>query len=488
MENIRNQIEFYLNGIKQTVDLSHSTLTLSDYLRYEKCLTGTKVVCAEGDCGACTVLRYFPFPDEQSSFEPMNSCITPLLTLDGSSLVTVEALKGNDELHPVQTSMINCHGSQCGFCTPGFVMSLAGLVENKLVKNESTISKKEAKNWMTGNLCRCTGYEPIIHAALDIKLSECKSIKEKNLSSVQVKSLKDIFARPLKVEGSHFTLHAPKTMEEACQILRQNTETKIIAASTDLGVVHNKRKIKLTHLLSLHLIEELYEIKRTNSFISLGARVTIDRFRHFMRPILPEFSHYLDLFASPQIKNIATVIGNICNASPIGDLPTALLALDTQITLQSPKGERTIPLSDFFISYRKTARQNEEIAKSISFKIPDADHLFKIFKNSNRKDLDISAINFSLHASWNDASQSSLKKIMIAGGGLAATPIRFFKTEKFLESAPISKNLIIEAAKILQSEFEPLSDLRASSHYRRVVVNNYFKRFFHELNHPELKA
>jgi xanthine dehydrogenase small subunit len=184
MENIRNQIEFYLNGIKQTVDHSHSTLTLSDYLRYEKCLTGTKIVCAEGDCGACTVLRYFPFPDEQSSFEPMNSCITPLLTIDGSSLVTVEALKLNDELHPVQTSMINCHGSQCGFCTPGFVMSLAGLVENKLVKKETTISKKEAKNWMTGNLCRCTGYEPIIHAALDIKLSECKSVKEKNLSSL----------------------------------------------------------------------------------------------------------------------------------------------------------------------------------------------------------------------------------------------------------------------------------------------------------------
>jgi xanthine dehydrogenase small subunit len=483
---MRNQIIFYLNGKRHTVENHQAKMMLAEYLRFEKNLTGTKIVCAEGDCGACSVLRYFPHEHSNQNYQAINSCITPLAILDGSSLITVEGLKNQDKLHPVQESMLKCHGSQCGFCTPGFVVALAALVEENKSEQKKEIKVSEAKNAMTGNLCRCTGYAPIIEAATEINLKDCDSLKERYYDSKQAQDLKDIFKSGVSIKNSSFQFFAPKTIKEASLYLKDNPEARIIASSTDLGVIHNKRKTKLPHLVSLHLINELYEIKETSGEITLGARVTIEAFRKYLKNSLPELSRYIDIFASPQIKNIATVVGNIANASPIGDLPPALMALEAQVKITGPDKTRVLPLEKLFLSYRKTDLAVGEIIESVTFKIPTQDCDYRLFKNSNRKDLDISAINLAIKINWKDKSKKEMKNVVIAGGGLAATAIRFPKTEQYLKNHSLSSKTIHEASNLMQTEFNPLSDLRASESYRRLVISHYFKRFFSDLKrtHP----
>ena len=470
---MRNQIVFYLNGKKHQVGPEHAGMMLADYLRYEKNLTGTKIVCAEGDCGACSVLRYFPYGGDNNSqeFLPINSCITVLANLDGSSVITVDALKDHDKLHVAQDAMVKCHGSQCGFCTPGFVMALTGLVEKKLACQEKTIDEKEAKNCMTGNLCRCTGYQAIVKAALSIDLKNARSVKERFFCEKQKQTLSDVFNTPVAMESDEFSYAAPKTLKEALDYLVANPDARLVGAATDLGVVHNKRRITLTKLLSLHLISELYEIKEVDSEVTLGARVTLSAFRHFLKDRCPEFAHYLDVFASPQIKNAATVVGNVANASPIGDTTAAFLALNASVVIN---GNKIIPMSEFFLAYRKTALSPGEIITGIKFKLPKKEADFKLYKNANRKDLDISAVNLAIHVEWKDQSKKEIKDITIAAGGVAATPLRLKQTEAFLKT---SLN-IDDAVKILHSEFKPLSDVRATGAYRHVLVENFFRRFF----------
>lgn len=472
---MRNKIVFYLNGKRQELGAEFAGMMLGDYLRYEKSLTGTKIVCAEGDCGACSVLRYFPEAKgtDGNHYQAINSCITVVANLDGSSLVTVDALKDKNELHVSQSAMIKCHGSQCGFCTPGFVMALTGLVEEKVARKETSMDSQEAKNCMTGNLCRCTGYQPIIDAAMAMDLTTAKSVKERFFTEHQKVALSESFKTGVAVESDDFSYAAPKTIKEALSYLAANPDAKIVGAATDLGVVHNKRKITLTKLLSLHLIPELYDISLTGNEITLGARVTLTELRHFVKDKCPELAHYLDVFASPQIKNSATVVGNVANASPIGDTPPALLALNASVIIN---GTKSVLLSEFFLAYRKTALASGEIITGIKFPLPKAGADFKLYKNANRKDLDISAVNFGMHVEWTDKTKTAIKEVIIAAGGVAATPLRLKQTEAFLKTS-----LDIEAAlKVLHSEFKPLSDVRATGAYRHVLVENFFRRFFTE--------
>jgi xanthine dehydrogenase small subunit len=475
---MRKKIVFYLNGSRKEVGPEAASMMLAEYLRYDQGLTGTKIVCAEGDCGACSVLRYFPHTQgvDTKNYSPINSCITLVAQLDGSSLVTVDALKKDNELHEAQRAMVECHGSQCGFCTPGFVITLTGLVEEKLSKKELSVDVQEAKNCMTGNLCRCTGYQPIINAALDMDLKKCESVKERYYSEKQEVDLTKVYSESVLIENEEFSFFGPKTMKEAIDYLKLYPEARIVGAATDLGVVHNKRKTELTRLLSLHLITSLYQIEDKGGEISLGARVTHTEFRHFMKKKLPEFANYLDIFAGPQIKNIATIVGNVANASPIGDTPSALLALEARVVIQGVHGEREVPLSQFFLAYRKTALQKGELITHIKFPLPDENSTIRLYKYSNRKDLDISAVNFAAHIKWKDKSKKEISDIILAAGGVAATPIRFIKKEV------LKKNLDIDnAVNELHQEFTPLSDLRASAGYRHVLVENYFRKFFAEV-------
>jgi xanthine dehydrogenase small subunit len=476
---MRNKVIFYLNGTRKELGATEASMMLSDYLRYDQGLTGTKVVCAEGDCGACSVLRWFPHVPgvDNKTYTPINSCITLVAQLDGSSLVTVDALKEKGKIHESQRAMVECHGSQCGFCTPGFVIALTGMVEEKINQKSLSIDEQTAKNNLTGNLCRCTGYQPIIHAAMSINLTQCESLKKRFYSEKQDQELNKTFSESVLIEGENFKFFAPKTLKEAVSYLKDFPEARILGSATDLGVIHNKRKIQLNHLLSLHLIRDLYELNFSGNEIIIGARVTHTEFRHFMKDKLPEFSTYLNLFASPQIKNTGTVVGNVANASPIGDTPPPLLALDAKVVLQSSKGERVLPLSRFFLAYRKTALERGELISHIRFNLPKKTQDVRFYKYSNRKDLDISAVNFAINVTWRDQDKKEILDIAIAVGGVAATPIRLHKTEEALK-----KNLNLdEAIKELHQEFFPLSDLRASSGYRHVLTENFLKQFFSEV-------
>ncbi len=477
--SMRNKIEFFLNGKRTEAGPEDASLMLADYLRTRRGLTGTKIVCAEGDCGACTVLRLFPHAPgtDAQNFLPTNACITLVAQLDGSSLVTVDALKDGEKLHETQRAMIACHGSQCGFCTPGFVMALTGLVEEKLARGETRVDEREAKNGLTGNLCRCTGYLPIIDAAVSMNLAECSSLSERFYTQTQRTALEEVFSKSTLVENESFSFFAPKTIEEAIAHLARHPETRILGSGTDMSVVHNKRRTTLSRLLGLHLISALYEIREEAGIIHLGARVTHAEFRHFLKARVPEFARYLDVFAGPQIKNMGTVVGNIATASPIGDTPPAFLALDAVVVVRGVAGEREIPMSQFFLSYRKTAIAPGEIITHVKFPIPEGTTDLRFYKSSNRKDLDISAVNLAIRVDWKDRERREIRDVCVAAGGVAAVPHRFVRTENLLRQ----RYDLDAAVRELHSEITPISDLRASAAFRRVILENLFRKFFREV-------
>ena len=464
-----DQITFYLNGTKESVPSHLSHLTLSDYLRYERNLTGTKVVCAEGDCGACSVLKINT--QTPGPLTAVNSCIHPLVNCHGNHIVTVEALAQKEKLHPSQKAMIDCHGSQCGFCTPGFVVALAGLCEKKKVEGEKLIKAAEVKNALTGNLCRCTGYESIIEAGVEMDPLAQASLTERYHTPEVQADLNKITARPMEINSSKFSFYAPKKLEDAQKYLAQNSDCQIVAGATDLGVVYNKRFDRPKKLLSLHLISECYRLEQKQGRVFVGAQVTLSALRNFLKKDFPEYSHYLDVFASPLIKNNSTLIGNIQTASPIGDNAPVMLTTDALVHLYNGTQAREVALKDYFKSYRVTEKRPEELITGISFQIP-SNKYYKIEKVCVRKDMDISIVNMAVAIENQNGTISSIE---IALGGVAATPIRLKKTEAFLKNKKIDDSVLENALKMAQTEFTPLSDHRASAGYRRTLVHNLLK-------------
>ncbi|MGZ3672102.1 MAG: xanthine dehydrogenase small subunit [Bdellovibrionota bacterium] len=481
----RKTVLLYINGVRHEIGAERAGWMLADYLRYEKGLTGTKIVCAEGDCGACTVLRFFPGVGKKSAgrsrdFLSVNSCITTMAQLDGSSLVTIDALAKGDELSPVQEAMKSCHGSQCGFCTPGFVMALSALVEKKINAGEAgKLDRKEAQNALTGNLCRCTGYQQIVDAAASVEVRTCESVGKRFYNSAQEKELKAALEKPVLLEGGEFSFFAPVGLGDACRFLSRAPTTRPLASATDLGVVHNKGIRRIEKALSLHLVPELYALQISKKgVVSAGARVTLAELRRELKEKCPEVARFLNLFASPQIKNIATLVGNVANASPIADTPPFLLACNAVVKIAGPRGKRSVPLKDFYLGYRKTDLRKGELIAAIEFTLPAADELFALYKISERKDLDISCVNAGLALSLD--AKGTIRGARLAFGGMAATPVRLTRTEKLLEGKAPSLELLGVAQASLQEELTPLSDVRGSSAFRRVLAANLLKRFFRE--------
>lgn len=474
-----HMIKFYLNGSLCEVPLERSSMTLSDYLRYEKCLTGTKVVCAEGDCGACSILRYNPLLNgiDGENFQSVNSCILPLALVHGTHVLTIESLAKKEELHEAQDKMLKCHASQCGYCTPGFAMALAGLCEEKIAKKQNKISEGESKNAFTGNLCRCTGYDTIIKAATEVDFSKLESLKERYHNEAVDKDLKKICSEGLTLKTEDFSFYGPGSYQEALEYMEKEPEAQLIASATDLGVVHNKRKIRLKNLVSLQFVPEAYKIELIGNEVVVGARVTLTELRHFLKGKCDEYAKYLDIFASPQIKNNATLAGNIANASPIGDNAPALLGLDATVILMSAKGEREVPLSEFFLDYRKTSMQKGELIKLIKFPLPKGD--FRIFKTSIRKDLDISTVNLAVNI---EKENDIVSSVLIGAGGVAATPLRLKKAENELRGKKLDAHAIKDACDAAQTEFTPIDDVRSSGAYRRVALGNTLKRLLGEFS------
>ncbi|UOF01257.1 xanthine dehydrogenase small subunit [Bdellovibrio reynosensis] len=472
----RQSIHIFINGRQHQISGDDAFLPLAQYLRLKADLPGTKVVCAEGDCGACTALVAKWNKNNWSAFQTLNSCIAPVYLFDLASVVTVEGLTFEDELNEVQTKMQQFHGGQCGYCTPGMVCALSGLAES-CSKSGQQITEKKARNHLTGNLCRCTGYEPILNAAINVDLTKWISLAERYLTTSNKEVCLQLAADSIAIQGTNKELHVPTELAKALTLKKQSPGIRIVSGATDLGVLHNKGKFFLDKVLVLNRIPELSKLEMNAQTIEVGAGVSLTQFENFTENHHAELSRLLRVFASPQIKNQGTLAGNVLNGSPIGDSIPALLVLNAQLNLASTQGQRQVPLTSFYKAYKTFDLMPDEIATHISVPLLDKSWLTKYYKVSLRKDLDISAVTFAAAIKLKDGL---ITEARIALGGVGPTVVRMPEIEKMLTGQAMTEALFKTAGQKARALIKPLSDLRATDEYRLKVVENLFHKFFIE--------
>ncbi len=472
---IRDYIQFSLNG--QIIELSDAQafLTLTDFLRYEMDLTGTKVVCAEGDCGACTVL-IANSKQQPLQFQPINACVTLCFNLDGYHILTIEGVSPEEGLSEIQNAMVRNFASQCGFCTPGFVMSLEGLHHHKCKPN-----CQQVKNALTGNLCRCTGYESIIQSALDVDTAKVKPLAE----SYDFNSLGKSFStdsEAIQIQWQDHEFYAPNNLKSALEYKQNNADAEIYSGGTDLGVQLNKGFKSLSRkILSLQRIDELHHITQKDNKVIVGAQVTIHQLQDSLKDKAPSYAEFFNIFASLQIKNSATLIGNIANASPVADSTPYLICTEAVIHLQSAKSKRELPLESFFLDYKKLDLATNEIITHISVEPADeSQQIVGLYKVSQRRDLDISSVNACFILQFKD---EKIIDTRIAYGGVAATVIRLKNLEDQLIGKALTPQLVDDTENTILSSLHPLSDLRGSAEFRSHMAVKLFQKYLKEKCH-----
>ncbi|HWF18157.1 MAG TPA: xanthine dehydrogenase molybdopterin binding subunit [Verrucomicrobiae bacterium] len=472
---MRGAIEFVLNGRAVRVRDCSPNLTLLEYLRGHGC-TGSKEGCAEGDCGACSVAIIDRDSNGHACYRAINSCLVPLPSLAGREVITVEGVAGgNGELHPVQRTMVECHGSQCGYCTPGFIMSLFEGYYRKDLQNDSQLDAQ-----LCGNLCRCTGYRSIHEAAVE-------AFKQKNKQNGEdpfVAKLSHAFAEPSAThyEFSGEKFFRPASLDELLRLMQEHPEARLVAGATDLGLEITKKYKKFPTLISVEATPELKELQSSPSEWRIGAAVTMTELEDALGAEYPALADMLRVFGSRQIRNRATLGGNLVTASPIGDSAPVLLALDAKVVLASLQGERVLPLEEFFIAYRKTALQPGEVLKTILMprgaSQSNLTRKCQWYKVSKRREMDISTVAACFTVDLDAAGV--VRYARLAYGGVAALPVRARKTEQALIGNKWSAELIAEMLPTLRTEFTPISDVRGEARYRQELVKNLFEKFFYE--------
>ena len=468
-------IQFIFENKIQQIQNPDPNETILSYIRSKLKKTGTKEGCAEGGCGACTVV-IGELKKNNIVYKAINSCIAFTTSLEGKQLLVVEDLMlKNGSLHPVQSAMVNYHGSQCGFCTPGFVMSLFAMY-----KNNTSYDKKTIEDSISGNLCRCTGYRPIIDAAKSLKNSKSDQFKKNKNKTIVL--LKKIRPKNILISNENKRYFAPRTVNELKKIIKKYPNLDFFSGGTDMSLVVTKQRKDLENILYLNSIDELNYIKENNKYIEVGATTSLRTFEQFIKKYYSDFNTILKRYGSVQIRNVATIAGNIATASPIGDSLPLLLSLDASIVLESFDKKIILPLKNFFISYRKTRLKQGQFISSIRIPI-FRKNIFKAYKISKRIEDDIS----SVCASFNLAIvNNKIKNIKIAYGGMAAIPKRAIYCEKMLLNTNFSEDIIIKAQKSLEKDFQPIDDMRASKNYRMEVAKNLLMKCFTEIKKNKL--
>jgi xanthine dehydrogenase small subunit len=501
-------IRFYHRGAVVEANGPHPTRSVLDWLREDARCTGTKEGCNEGDCGACTVVvGELGESGDALSLKTVNACLQFLPTLDGKALFTIEDVSPSTDgyigrspegmragsgaaqrsarekvLHPVQQAMVECHGSQCGFCTPGFVMSLWACYEQHQVA-ATRPTRQQLADELSGNLCRCTGYRPILDAG-----QRMFELPPRRLATESVvKALQGL----RREEGFHYTafnrqlgggervdhFRAPRTLEALAALREYHPDATLLAGATDIGLWVTKQFRPLGDILYLGEVKELQRIEELNGELVIGAGVPLEAAWQALAQRVPALTEVWLRFASPPIRHAGTMGGNIANGSPIGDSAPVLMALDAQVVLRKGARVRRVALADFYVDYMKSQLQAGELVQAIAVPLPALQRQVRAYKISKRFDSDISALCAGLAI---ELAGDSVKAVRIALGGMAATVKRAEAAEAVLTGQPWTAATVQRAQTALAQDFKPLTDLRASAAYRLQVAQNLLQRFWLE--------
>ncbi|MBI5464266.1 MAG: xanthine dehydrogenase small subunit [Ignavibacteriales bacterium] len=475
---MKTSIPFILDGNIVNVDFHPSaglrpTTTVLNYLRSLPIHRGVKEGCAEGDCGACTVVIGELTADGRMKYRAVDSCLLFLPMLHGKQLITIENLKDTEQhLHPVQQAMVDHHGSQCGFCTPGIVMSMFGLY-----KNSHQPSKEETGLALAGNLCRCTGYRPIIDAAA----AACASGNRDHFSadeSKMIELLKSISQESVSTSTSDQRYDQPSTLKEALKLVQQFPAAVVINGASDVALRVTKRFEVIPHIIDLSRVEELKRSTRNQHSLSLGAGLKISDAMPLVRDDYPALHEMLTWFGAEQIRNVATLGGNLGTASPIGDALPVLMAYGAEIELTSAAGSRKIPANNFVLGYRRTERRPDELITAVILPKASTSSNVRSYKISKRRDLDIATLSGGFRLELD--SKNNVREIVLAYGGMAERTKRAESTEAFLHGKPWTRKVIEEAQRCIDADFKPISDVRGSAQFRSLAAKNLLMKFWLE--------
>jgi xanthine dehydrogenase small subunit len=474
---MRHEVIFYVNGKRHEVTGEAAFGSLADYLRDECRLVGTKIGCREGDCGACSLLIGRPEGvDSAIRYRAATSCILTLAQLDAAHVVTIEGLSDEGVLHPVQEAMVAHHGSQCGYCTPGFVVALCGLFEA-----ERAPSEKAIKTALTGNLCRCTGYLPILEAARAVELARIRRLDDRYPMSGATGELAQLAREPLLVEANTNTeqrrYYRPVRISDAVSFKAEYPDAVVVSGGTDLGVWKTRQAYDPPFLLSLAGIAEWYDVRREGEAASIGANVTWTALEEFARKEAPPLNEVIHHFASPQIRNVATFVGNVASGSPIADSVSFLHVAGAVLELVGPQGTRTVPVGDFFTGYRQTVLSRDELIARIVVPLPGQDERVRLYKISKRKEMDISTFRASIRIRTRGAQ---IEKASIGFAGVGPKVLRLPGTESFLAGRSFDEASFREAGRRARAEVEPISDVRGSRDFRLILAENILLKYYYD--------
>lgn len=476
---MQQTISFVLDEKIQTIDFKEHytpTTTVLNYLRKNPYHKGVKEGCAEGDCGACTVV-IGELKNNKIEYHAWDSCLVFLPMLHGKQLITVENLKSTKNaetvLHPVQQTMVDCNGSQCGYCTPGIVMSLFALY-----KNETVSTKESIEDALTGNLCRCTGYKPIIDAGL----KACSRKENDYFTATEKQTIEQLLdiqknTNSIEIHTDTQNYYKPKTKAEALALKDKFREAIVMNGGTDIALRVTKKNELLTNIIDLSGVAELKNATTNTQEIIVGAGLSLEEVKKIAKEKLPALYDALTVFGSKQIRSVATLGGNLGSASPIGDTLPILMAYNADIVLDSIEGKRKININKFILGYRQTERKENELITEVIIPVPTKETLVKFYKVSKRKDLDISTASagFSLVV-----KNKNVASITLAYGGMAATTKRASTAEAYLIGKEWNRQNVEEAMLLIEKEYTPISDARSGAEFRSVVSKNLLLKFWNE--------
>ncbi|QDU90749.1 6-hydroxypseudooxynicotine dehydrogenase complex subunit beta [Pirellulimonas nuda] len=477
---MRDLLVIYVNGARHEVSGRWAERTLTEWLREGLRLVGTKVVCSEGDCGACSVLvGRVEAPGEALVYRTIDACIAFLYQLDRCHVVTVEGLRQGAVLSPVQRAMVDCHGSQCGFCTPGFVTTLHGMLE---AQNGDPLTDEGLRYGLSGNLCRCTGYAQIIEAGRSIDPARVARIAELYDSKRIATDLAAIGTEDVCIEiteaGATRRVMIPTSLSKAIAWKAEFPAARLVSGATDLGVQRNHGKLPAGDVLYLGRVAGFDKIAHQAGALTMAAGATWRQVEQATRTLLPQLWAILTRFGSPQIRNLATFGGNLANASPIADSLPALYAQGAELELASARGRRRVPIESFYLGYKQLDLAADELIVAVHMPLPAEHNELVLAKVSKRRDMDISTV---ASAVWLTVEEGTIVDARVALGGVGPTVVRSPGAEGVLVGAGVEEETFRKAGRAARADVTPISDVRSSAAYRAQLVENLVARAFFEI-------